>query len=178
MGRKGNRDARKVKQVADKVLLAKDFIGQLANNEPHAAIVWAGVATLLPLLTNPALQAAAAINGLDFISELVLRYRLVEKRYFPSPEVAQRDVGVQELTSRAREKMVDIYSQVFGYVIRLSIRYFTNKFLTVLRDTVKADDWSQLLDQIQADVGSADEMFKALNREFFYQTLEEMQDTM
>jgi hypothetical protein len=28
-----------VKQVADKVLLAKDFIGHVASNEPHAAIV-------------------------------------------------------------------------------------------------------------------------------------------
>jgi hypothetical protein len=167
-----------VKLVADKVLLAKDFIGQIASHEPHAAIVWAGVATLLPLVTNPALQAVAAINSLNFICELVLRYRLVERRYFESPEAAQRDVELQELVSKAREKMVDIYSQVFGYVIRLSIRYSTNKFFTVLRDTIKADDWKQLLDQIQGDVGPADELFKALNREVFYQTLEEMKDTM
>jgi hypothetical protein len=153
-----------VKQVADKILLAKDFIGQVASNEPHAAVVWAGIATLLPLLTNAAAQSDTAISGLDSISELVLRYRLVEKRYFPSPEAAQRDVEVQGLASKAREKMVNIYSQVFG--------------VTVLRDTIKLDEWEELLKQIQGDVASADEMFKDLNHDFFYQTLKDMQDIM
>jgi hypothetical protein len=166
----------KVKQIADKVLLAKDFIGHVASNEPHAAVVWAGIATLLPLLTNAASEADAAIGGLDFISDLVLRYRLVEKRYFPSPKAAQKDDEVQELADKAKEKMVNIYSQVFEVVIRLSIRFSTNSFVTALRDTIKLDDWEHLLDQVQGDVGSADELFKALNSEVFSQRLKEMKD--
>ena len=167
-----------VKQVADKVLLARDLIGQVASHEPHAAIVWAGIATLLPLLTNPALQAAAAIDGLEFVCELVSRYRLVERRYFGSPEAAQKDAVLQDVAVKAREKMVNIYSQVFGYVIRLSIRFATNESITALRDTIKADDWKQLLDQIQGDVESADGLFKELNHEVFNQTLKDMKDNM
>lgn len=37
------------KKTVGMVLFAKDFISQVASNEPHAALAWAGVSMLLPV---------------------------------------------------------------------------------------------------------------------------------
>ena len=47
------RTAAKVYQTTVKtVLFAKDFISSVASQEPHAALAWAGVSTLLPVSRN------------------------------------------------------------------------------------------------------------------------------
>jgi hypothetical protein len=68
-------------KIAGVVLFAKDFIGQAASNEPHAALAWAGVSVILPLLPNPTTQNKAAMSGLADIADLMLRYKVIEDTY-------------------------------------------------------------------------------------------------
>jgi hypothetical protein len=38
-----------VNKVVQRIIYAKDFIGQAIFSEPHAALAWAGVSLLLPV---------------------------------------------------------------------------------------------------------------------------------
>jgi hypothetical protein len=89
------------------------IIGDVVSVEPHAALAWAGVVTILPvsvkrlsdvchqlqeiltsafeLLLNPVKQTDDAEEGLNYIADLLVRYRLVEEAY--SEEIEKNTKG-------------------------------------------------------------------------------------
>jgi len=88
-----------VLKVVRTITAFKDFIGTAISAEPHAALAWAGVAVILPvstalrtvpfcmlisvsqLLSNPVTQVDDAIDGLEYISGLLVRCRVMETSY-------------------------------------------------------------------------------------------------
>lgn len=84
------------------IVIAKDFIAAAVSSESHAALAWAGAMTVLPVSTCPFLsffpmfslnshenivyleaftQAEDAVKRLDFISTLLVRYRVMQESH-------------------------------------------------------------------------------------------------
>ncbi|KAK4697268.1 hypothetical protein P7C71_g791, partial [Lecanoromycetidae sp. Uapishka_2] len=70
-----------IDRIVKAVLFAKDFVSSAAGTDPHAALAWAGVSVLLPLLLNPTSQEKALLEGLDYISTFIVRFTIVERIY-------------------------------------------------------------------------------------------------
>jgi len=84
-----------VRKLVHTILSAKDYIGSVVSAEPHAALAWAGVLVFLPvslfhflvltsasqLLLNPVIQEEAALEGLGYISDLLVRCKVREDIY-------------------------------------------------------------------------------------------------
>jgi hypothetical protein len=89
-----------IRKVVHTILSAKDFIGPAISVEPHSALVWAGVLAVLlagisitntfyflmltsasQLFLNPITQDEDAVEGLGYISDLLIRRKVIADTY-------------------------------------------------------------------------------------------------
>lgn len=88
-----------VRKVVQSILSVKNYIGTVASTEPHAALAWTGVLIILPVslltldalccadcclwqvIANPITQDDDAMDGLEYISELLVRCKVTEDTY-------------------------------------------------------------------------------------------------
>ncbi|KAB8257697.1 hypothetical protein BDV32DRAFT_80320 [Aspergillus pseudonomiae] len=70
-----------VRRTVHGILYAKDFITAAISAEPHAALAWAGVVMVLPLFLKPFTQREDAVAGLEFISDLLVRYQVIQSSH-------------------------------------------------------------------------------------------------
>ncbi|OAX84576.1 hypothetical protein ACJ72_01054 [Emergomyces africanus] len=144
-----------VRKVVQSILSAKGYIGTLASTEPHAALAWTGVMILLPVIAHPITQDDDALEGLEYISELLVRCKVTEDTYREnlactlSASNSSLPTYLLELNVSFRAKAVSIYSQVLKYQIRLSQQYSRSGLFRYLRDCVIADDWRSMLESIK-----------------------------
>lgn len=70
-----------LEQTVKAIVFAKDFVSSAASSEPHAALAWAGVSMLLPLLLNPTSQRESFTKGIEYMSTLNVRFTVIERTY-------------------------------------------------------------------------------------------------
>ncbi|KAH8807393.1 hypothetical protein F5884DRAFT_341401 [Xylogone sp. PMI_703] len=155
----------KIGKIVRGVLAAKDFIGSALSSEPHAALVWAGVAVVLPLLLNPMTQDEDATDGLAYISELLHRCKVMEDTYINCPPEKESDlpVALQNLKQSFTTQLVKLYTQILQYQIRLARQYSRLGVFKYLRDVMIIDNWKTMLANVKSteevirhDIGTVD----------------------
>ncbi|OJD26863.1 hypothetical protein ACJ73_01743 [Blastomyces percursus] len=145
-----------VRKFVHSILSVKDYIGTVASVEPHAAVAWTGVMIILPAIANPITQDDDAAEGLEYISELLVRCKVTEDTYHenlactlaassPSPPTY-----LVKLNVSFRAQAVSICLQILKYQICLSQQYARSGLFRFLRDCVIADDWQGMLESIKA----------------------------
>ncbi|KAE8376302.1 hypothetical protein BDV26DRAFT_294231 [Aspergillus bertholletiae] len=141
-----------VSRAVHGILFAKDFITAAISAEPHAALAWAGVVMVLPLFLKPFTQREDAVAGLEFISDLLIRYQVIQSSHVriymdhqgkSSPEDGSK-VGL-----RLRERTIALYSQVLEYQIRLAKQLSRSGLFQYMRDIATADNWKEMLTEIK-----------------------------
>ncbi|KAF4987650.1 hypothetical protein FDECE_15346, partial [Fusarium decemcellulare] len=130
----------------------KPIISGAVSAEPHAALAWAGVMTVLPILENIFQQDQDAADGLNNIVFLMARYQQLQEASFASEfQHSSHTEPTRQLLSRIRTELVSIYAQVYVYETRFVLQYATrNKSHRSLRNTVNADDWKRLWADIES----------------------------
>lgn len=132
------------------VMFAKDFVSSAISTEPHAALAWAGVCVLLPLLLNPISQRDEATQGFESIPFIVHRYQVIERLRRPNAgRIARRQADTETLVTDLENKMVQLYSKILEYQIRLMRQSFHNGALRYGLDVFKVDDWKSMLSQMK-----------------------------
>ncbi|PGH10423.1 hypothetical protein GX51_00182 [Blastomyces parvus] len=145
-----------VRKVVHSILSVKDYISTVASVEPHAALAWTGVMSILPAIANPITQDDDAMEGLEYISELLVRCKVTEDTYRENlactlvASSSRPPPFLVELNASFRAQAVSIYSQILKYQISLSQQYTRSGLSRFLRDCVIADDWQSLLESIKA----------------------------
>ena len=141
-----------VDRIVKAILFAKDFVSSAVSAEPHAALAWAGVCMLLPLLLNPEIQKKALVEGLDYISSLVVRFTTIERLYHqqgPRPRGLLDQKDFEELNRAFEAQLTKLYSQVLSYQAQVVCQMRRHTLIRNGRDIFKLDDWSILLDDIK-----------------------------
>ncbi|RSL99859.1 hypothetical protein CEP52_009488 [Fusarium oligoseptatum] len=129
----------------------KPIIDTVVATEPHAALAWAGVLTLLPMLENLFQQDEDAANGLTNILFLLIRYQGIQESILATEfEDASQPETTRRLLSSIRTKLVSVYAQVYIYQIRFVQQYARGKIHRVLRNSVSADGWKQMWSEIES----------------------------
>ncbi|KAJ0413509.1 hypothetical protein BJY00DRAFT_58501 [Aspergillus carlsbadensis] len=144
-----------VREQAGKIIHAivsvKEFISLAVSVEPHASLAWAGVLVFLDPLTNTITQHEEAIKGLEFISTLLIRYRLTEATHADAYNNDFHANSIQsrvELGASLRAKTVNLYAEVLRYQIRLAKQYARSSFFRFIKDLAVPDDWKGIVSTI------------------------------
>ncbi|KAK2809659.1 hypothetical protein FQN50_003716 [Emmonsiellopsis sp. PD_5] len=144
-----------VRKIVKSILAAKKVIGAIVSLEPHASMAWSGLMLLLPIVADPVTQDIDAMDGLEYISNLLIRCKVTEDTYRESfgPMLKASDsIGSKalvELNTSFRTKTVNLYSQILKYQIQLSRQLSRPGIFRFLRDCVLADDWEDMLEDIK-----------------------------
>ncbi|MCJ1309835.1 hypothetical protein MMC25_003496 [Agyrium rufum] len=149
------------KKIVNTVLFAKDFITSVARNEPHAAIAWAGVSMLLPLLLKPDQQRQAATKALVDVSDLLLEYRVIEMTFRGGIDRMQTTgssikESLNKLISNPQGKFVNLYTQILIFQMRMAYYYSRHSVSRYMRDLITSDDWQT----IQTEIDETDKNIK------------------
>lgn len=139
-------------RIVKAVLFAKDFVSSAVGTEPHAALAWAGVCMLLPLLLHPTIQQKALMEGLDYISSLIVRFTVIERVYRQQetePSAVLSTGGLTELNTLFERQVTKLYSQILGYQAQVVCQLRRSTIVRFGRDVLKADDWAALLADIK-----------------------------
>lgn len=122
------------------ILWFNDIVSQALSAQPYAALAWLGVSILLSLLLNFSQQSYAMIEGLNFISDLLRLYRIIEELYLRVVNKPAHPDFVQAV--------VELYSNIFEYQTRL-IRYLSQSSLKRgIRGTLELDNWGDMLKKV------------------------------
>jgi len=100
----------------------------------------------IQLLLNPAVQDEAAAQGLADISDLMLRYRVIEKTYRdPASWLTEnKDQDIGGLRSALREKIIDLYCQVLEFQMRMACHYGSSSLKRYFQALITSDDWQSI----------------------------------
>ncbi|CVL03660.1 uncharacterized protein FPRN_11864 [Fusarium proliferatum] len=139
-------------KVVQVINTLKPVIGGAVAAEPSAALAWAGVTTILPMLENIFQQDENAATGLTSIIFLMARYQGFHERDFASQLTSPSESGVsRELLSRVRDELVSVYSKIYVYEARFILQYGKrNKAHRALRNALSADDWKKAWSDIES----------------------------
>ncbi|KAL3475918.1 hypothetical protein BJX99DRAFT_258996 [Aspergillus californicus] len=137
-----------VRRVVHTIIAAKDVISATIAAEPHAAVAWAGILVLLPFLVNPVAQGEDAAEGLEAISDLLVR----------------KSEEHQRLAASLQKKTIELYFLILKYQVLLAKQYSRSGVFRYLRDLVVADDWLTMLSRIQVIKGTINEDLEAFSQ--------------
>ncbi|KAI1103866.1 hypothetical protein F4804DRAFT_352610 [Jackrogersella minutella] len=133
------------------VLKFKDIVGAAISAEPCAALAFAGVLVILPLLEDAFQQDEDAANGLHNILFLLVRYQSLQETVLEHELTdPSQSSNASQLSLNIREKVVDVYTRVYEYQIRFVIHYRQNKALRKGRNALSADDWKTKWTEIES----------------------------
>ncbi|KLJ06195.1 hypothetical protein EMPG_10376 [Blastomyces silverae] len=132
------------------------FVNVAMSSMPPAALAWAGVLVILPVVMNAITQDDEAMNGLEFISELLVRCKVREdilRRRFREPvqgfQSQSESKNLGELRSAIKAKTVQLYSDILQYQIQLAIHYDRGCFRRSLGDIVISNDWKSMTTDLE-----------------------------
>ena len=166
-----------VDRIVKAILFAKDFVSSAVSAEPHAALAWAGVCMLLPLLLNPELQKKALVEGLDYISSLIVRFTTIERLYHqqgPRPRSLLDQEDLEELNRSFEAQLTKLYSQILVYQAQVVCQMRRTTFVRNGRDILKLDDWKTSLEDIKKAEASCTGISQVVGREKLEATLEDV----
>ena len=166
-----------IDRIVKAVLFAKDFVSSAVSAEPHAALAWAGVCMLLPLLLNPGIQKKALVEGLDYISSLIVRFTTIERLYHqqrPRPRSLLDQKDSEELNRSFEAQLTQLYSQILSYQAQVVCQMRRPTFIRSGRDILNLDDWSILLEDIKKAEAACSGISQVVSWEKLEATLEEV----
>ena len=163
--------------IVKAIIFAQDFVSSAVSAEPHAELAWAGVCMLLPLLLNPEIQKKALVEGLDYISSLVVRFTTIERLYHqqgPRPRSLLDQKDSEELNRAFEAQLTKLYSQVLSYQAQVVCQMRRPRLIRSGRDVLNLDDWSSLLEDIKKAEAACTGISQVVGWEKLESTLEDV----
>ena len=155
-----------VNKVVKTVIWAQGFVSSAVSADPHAALAWAGVSLLLPLLLNPTSQNKALVDGLDFISTLIARFTVMERtyqQYKSTRSASSESMDMTDLDRSFELQVTKLYSQILAYQARVVCQLPRNALMRYGRDVLKVDDWSTMLADIKTTEVNCSALYETVN---------------
>ncbi|KMW68662.1 hypothetical protein BDDG_12956 [Blastomyces dermatitidis ATCC 18188] len=160
------------------------LVNVAVSSMPPAAFAWAGVFVILPVVMNAITQDGEAMDGLEFISELLVRCKVREdviRRRFREPvqglQSQSESKNLGELHSAIKARTVQLYSDILQYQIQLAIHYdrgFERRYRNSIANGFdkleeSAEQSLSSLKEIEQDIEgiSQDSLLKELPRAIF-----------
>ncbi|KAN0075156.1 hypothetical protein V8E54_007767 [Elaphomyces granulatus] len=128
------------------VLSAKDLIGSVINDVPQAALAWTGVCLALQIFLNPISETKANREGILHVVSRMDWYWNLSALFFKEDTDNNSPAGLREQLGK---RVVDLYKELLLYQVKTVCSYYRNRWLALLRDIIKLDDWDGGLQGVQ-----------------------------
>ncbi|KAJ5703610.1 hypothetical protein N7493_011535 [Penicillium malachiteum] len=118
----------------------KDLISTAISSEPHASLAWAGVLILLDPIAKSTTQDDDAMDGLEKISHLMIRYRILES----TPVTVSAGKGttpLEELEASIKSQIVHLYTEILKYQMQLASHLSKSGLFRFFEDLTGSEDW-------------------------------------
>ncbi|KAE9370092.1 hypothetical protein N431DRAFT_484409 [Stipitochalara longipes BDJ] len=135
------------------VLQFKDIVSSVVSAEPHAAMAWTGVCLVLPLLLNHKLQRDAAIEGVDVISSIITRSKVIDETHADTSAASEYVHSLKVDFAKKRKKL---YATILEYEARVVCHFSDSKSLQIIKDIFAREPWKPML----ADIRKQEEICK------------------
>ncbi|GKZ82845.1 hypothetical protein AnigIFM56816_007669 [Aspergillus niger] len=127
----------------------KDIVAQAMKNSPEGSLAWAGLCLILPVFLNPVQQRSENVEGLSKVIHRI--------SYYPSYAVwlmNHHSPGPDETWNVLEGQIVLLYKILIQYIAKSVCQYYhvdstTNKVKQLLKDTLKWDSWTTMIDDMQ-----------------------------
>ncbi|KAI1453174.1 WD40 repeat-like protein [Annulohypoxylon moriforme] len=153
-----------LRKILHIIVSINDVVKAAVSSDPHAAIAWAGVMLVIPVLNQMMQQHHYAIQGFEEILDLLLRCRLVEERIFDIDGSSKSKLSEREynLTLALRLKIIEFYFNVYLYQVRVLRHFKHHSPMRAIEDIVGWDDWKALTNKLKTldiDIRNYQHMF-------------------
>ena len=141
---------RRLYTAAKVVVAAKEFISSVVDQEPHAAVAWAGICMLLPLFMNPLEQSKACQQGLEAIPFILRRFDIMENAVRPRSHggPSYGEPSHLKASQDFESHTVSLNEKILEFLIRVALQSSRPRASRYGRDVFKFDNWASLLQEI------------------------------
>ncbi|EXL66943.1 hypothetical protein FOPG_16910 [Fusarium oxysporum f. sp. conglutinans race 2 54008] len=133
-----------IAQAARFVQGMRTLVDEAVKVSPEASLAWAGVCTILPILTNPVAAEEANRDGFTYVASRMRFYVELEHLLWPA--------GLRLATELRREfgaHLVDLYQHILEFQVRTVLRFYQTRLARLGDDVVKHEVWKGMLSKIQ-----------------------------
>ncbi|OTA93801.1 hypothetical protein M434DRAFT_30643 [Hypoxylon sp. CO27-5] len=133
------------------IVSTKDLVSAAISSEPHAAIAWASVMFIFPLLNKMLQQDKDAVEGFEYILSLLVRCKLMENDFLqPTAGDPNSSENHHKLALSLQSKTIELYSKVYKYQVRVILHLEHSTLTRHLRDLGVSDDWKGMIETLKA----------------------------
>ncbi|KAJ5627393.1 hypothetical protein N7528_004820 [Penicillium herquei] len=122
------------------LISAKDLISTAISSEPHASLAWAGVLILLDPIAKSTTQDDDAMDGLEKISHLMIRYRILESTPM-TVSAGKSTTPLEELEASIKSQIIHLYTEILRYQMQLASHLSKYDLFRFFEDLTGSDDW-------------------------------------
>ncbi|KAL7793793.1 WD40-repeat-containing domain protein [Trichoderma ceciliae] len=127
------------------IMPMKNLISSTIQAAPQAALPWAIVCMSLEILQNPLNESEANANGVRYVTKRMEWYWSIATHALKLPH----DGELSDAKMTIKSQLVELYQELLLFQIKSVCSYYRNRGLSLLRDTVKLDDWAGHLENIR-----------------------------
>ncbi|KAI9934808.1 hypothetical protein MW887_000425 [Aspergillus wentii] len=153
----------KVVKAVSFIQSTQGFISAAVAADPHAALAWAGILVVLPILTRTITEETDAVDGFNRVSKILVRCRVIEENYFAHAIGTKPKSSSQALEASARESMIKLYARILEYEIRFALYLSKKKPWRFLSNLTVSDDWNGILKDIDSNQEEIRKDLEAIN---------------
>ncbi|OBS29574.1 hypothetical protein FPOA_03512 [Fusarium poae] len=133
-----------VQKAIQQVTQFKAIINGAVSAEPHAALAWACVLGVLPILESVYQQDEDAADGFNKIVFTMIRYQhLLQTVVLRDFTKSSQDGNTSQLFSNMETQLVSFYEQVYLYQIQFIRQYGKSKWRRNMGNMFNPKDWKQ-----------------------------------
>ncbi|KAI3293870.1 hypothetical protein DTO002I6_4816 [Penicillium roqueforti] len=130
----------KIREQAEKLvkflLWAEPAVKKAVSTQPYAALAWAGVSLLLPLLTSSTTSNLAMLEGFDSIDHVQIYWDICEKTYLQSKDGEEYQALIQPLAK--------VYSFILEYQARAICHFSKAQVSRAWENMTGESNWGKI----------------------------------
>ncbi|KAJ5358071.1 hypothetical protein N7541_005229 [Penicillium brevicompactum] len=122
------------KKVLDTLCRFEPVIKAATAAESHASLAWGGISAFLPFLATALSQTDDALDDLEAISNILVKFRAIEVVYDLSDSKSAESVHMRDCHNKLWSKTVELYGKILEHQIKLMHHYEKNQFSRMTRN--------------------------------------------
>ncbi|OQD61627.1 hypothetical protein PENPOL_c016G03170 [Penicillium polonicum] len=128
-------------KLAKFLLWADPVVKNAVSTQPYAALAWAGVSLLLPLLSSSTTANLAMLKGFDSIDNVQIYWNICEKRYLQSEHMEEYRDLIKPLAT--------LYSYIIEYQARAICHLSKAQLSRAWKNIAGENDWDGMKSKIE-----------------------------
>ena len=153
-----------LEQTVKAIVFAKDFVSSAASSEPHAALAWAGVSMLLPLILSPTDQRESLAKGIEYMSTLIVRFTTIERSYKQQQSRMKHHLTPdrEKLHTAFESHITKLYAQILNFQAKAVCQLYKSSLQRYALDAIKINNWGTMLSEIKEQEMECEKYFDVI----------------